>query len=631
VKKNIAALGVAALFGGVLSVPALAGVIAGSGGVLPAGSNPVWNPDRIQSPTADARFELNPDTRAGHMLIVPYYTVQDLQSTAFHITNTDTVNGKAVKVRFRGAVNSDDVLDFQVFLSPGDVWAAEIKQDTATGAMMVRTSDNSCTLPQFTTTPGGTTVKTAPGDGFYLSKTDRLGGVGVEGTREGYIEIFNMADIRPPRSITNAATGVIESQPSPVFTAIKHNKATGVPPCLADISQLTDFPAALGFIDNEDHMSDERIVARAGFDTPTTGLTGDWFILNLIRNTSYSWAALPIQAVTDVTPAGGLPTTVPARGNFVYFPQTTFPVALSGGGGIDNLTSDPLLRVNNIGRTKDNFGTVGGAVAGPVVFGGPLQMDLPDMSTPYLAGTTPRAQAAQLSWALEAGSVSNQYAIENSPAFDTDWVFTMPTRRYSVAIDYAATPASNGLLFTEGVLNNRQAFLTNRNLDGSVSVTHAGAPFFRSSNVRLTPSYLPAGSSPRMCVETNQVRFMDREERDSERIITGSPATANMMVFCGETSIIRVGTQAVLGADIATQMVTVPTGFGGEGWVWIGLTTSPSLALSAATDPSVDAITAAADVNVGIPMIGYAAIKASNISTRQHFGYTWPHRFNLPK
>lgn len=39
----------------------------------------------------------------GHILLVPYYTVQDGNVTAFNIVNTDTKNGKAVKVRFRGA------------------------------------------------------------------------------------------------------------------------------------------------------------------------------------------------------------------------------------------------------------------------------------------------------------------------------------------------------------------------------------------------------------------------------------------------------------------------------------------------------------------------------------------------
>jgi len=67
----------------------------------------------------------------GHNLIVPYYTAQGKNATAFTLTNTTNV-AKAVKIRFRGAENSDDVLDFQVFLSPFDVWTASVSQ-SATG------------------------------------------------------------------------------------------------------------------------------------------------------------------------------------------------------------------------------------------------------------------------------------------------------------------------------------------------------------------------------------------------------------------------------------------------------------------------------------------------------------------
>ena len=63
----------------------------------------------------------------GHSSIIPYYTAQGKNATAITLTNTTSV-GKAVKVRFRGAENSDDVLDFQVFLSAYDVWTASVSQ-----------------------------------------------------------------------------------------------------------------------------------------------------------------------------------------------------------------------------------------------------------------------------------------------------------------------------------------------------------------------------------------------------------------------------------------------------------------------------------------------------------------------
>src|SRR5690554_5057371 len=82
----------------------------------------------------------------GNALVVPYYTVQNGNATLINIVNTDTVNGKAVKVRFRGAEASDDVFDFQLFLSPADMWTANISQGPDGRARLV-TTDNSCTLP----------------------------------------------------------------------------------------------------------------------------------------------------------------------------------------------------------------------------------------------------------------------------------------------------------------------------------------------------------------------------------------------------------------------------------------------------------------------------------------------------
>jgi len=105
-RKNILSLSIAAMIGGI----GFAGVA--SAGVLTTGA------------TADGLSVSAGGT--GHILVVPYYTVQNGNATLLNLVNTDTSNGKEVKVRFRGASNSDDVLDFTLYLSPGDVWAAKV-------------------------------------------------------------------------------------------------------------------------------------------------------------------------------------------------------------------------------------------------------------------------------------------------------------------------------------------------------------------------------------------------------------------------------------------------------------------------------------------------------------------------
>ena len=98
-KKNVLALSIAAMVGGFAGV-ASAQTFPNSGMVAPTA-------------TTLERSEGG----AGHILVVPYFTSQNDNMSVFHVVNTDTVNGKALKVRFRGAANSDDILDFTVFLS----------------------------------------------------------------------------------------------------------------------------------------------------------------------------------------------------------------------------------------------------------------------------------------------------------------------------------------------------------------------------------------------------------------------------------------------------------------------------------------------------------------------------------
>jgi len=88
---------------------------------------------------------LNPDG-VGQVLLYPYYTVNDGNTTALSVVNT-TDSGKAVKVRFLDAVNSREVLDFNLYLSEYDVWTAGIFSRAADGPANIVTSDTSCTVP----------------------------------------------------------------------------------------------------------------------------------------------------------------------------------------------------------------------------------------------------------------------------------------------------------------------------------------------------------------------------------------------------------------------------------------------------------------------------------------------------
>ena len=76
----------------------------------------------------------------GQALVYPYYTVRAGNTTLLSVVNT-TTQAKAVKVRFLEGKNSQEVLDFNLFLSAKDVWTGLIAPTTA-GATIL-TADKS--------------------------------------------------------------------------------------------------------------------------------------------------------------------------------------------------------------------------------------------------------------------------------------------------------------------------------------------------------------------------------------------------------------------------------------------------------------------------------------------------------
>jgi hypothetical protein len=182
----------------------------------------------------------------GQVLIYPYYTVKknaDGQpyNTLMSVVNT-TSSTKAVKVRFREGRNSVEVLDFNLFLSPWDVWTAALTP-TADGGGQIKSSDKSCTIPD--RIQKGETV---PFRTLGLESGDNA----VTRTAEGYIEIFEMS----------TATGA---------TAAKALHVNGVPACgITDAEAIRDQAAPNGGL-----FGGVTIVNPAGggaFSQPATAL-----------------------------------------------------------------------------------------------------------------------------------------------------------------------------------------------------------------------------------------------------------------------------------------------------------------------------------------------------------------------
>lgn len=534
-RKNILAMSIAAMIGGL-------GLAGGAQAASLPGATVL---------TAATVLELN-GKGVGHQLIVPYYTVQNGQATLINLVNHDTTNGKAVKVRFRGASNSDDVFDFTLFLSPGDMWAAKISQGSD-GKARLSTPDASCTLPASVRTNGDA------GSPFVTARLDPSASDAdkAKGTREGYVEIFNMADIDPGKTYT---VGGVAGSNSAIYTATKH--VSSVAPCTA---------AAFSPLSTHANIDTTGEVETLGFRAPTTGLSGTWTIIDIAGSTTYSGNATAVEARLA---AGGAAST----GRMVLFSQTAASVTTAEA---DTWTSDPLLRT-------------GGTVAA-------AQYDFPDLSTPYTGTaaapvvTDPKGQAYLLTKALAVTSVQNEFYTNSIISGATDWVFSMPTRRYNVALDYNVTSATTPTrLYTTYV---------GATVNGAATAP-AATDFFDATNTSV--------SGRQICVKGITVGYSNREESSpvvSDDFVVSPGTPGEPLTFCGEASVLSFNDasgDSVLSASVARKDIDV--GSYNEGWANLG---TPGLGL-------------------GLPILGASFQKYVNPAVSAgvlgNYGVAYPHK-----
>lgn len=511
-RKNLLTLSIAAMVGGLTAGAANAIVVSNATATVPA-------------------VALNPTTTGvGHILAVPYFTTQGTNKTLLNIVNTDTVNGKAVKLRYRGAANSDDVFDITVYLSPGDVWTADVAAaEDGSGVSRLVTNDTSCTLP----------YKQDIKDLGGKFKTNRVAGSDVAQTREGYIEILNTADI-PPTLVT-AADGTVGTTANPLFQAIKHattGATAGTPSCDTAVLDLQEND--LGVFD----ATAPNAWNNRGYSFPSGGLFANWTVVNVANYASFSGQATAVAAQTAA------PTNTNASGNIVWFPQTTAAQAPTG------LTADPLLATTRVASAAYDF---------------------PDLSTPYYGAVTPADQANALTAALATTSVSNEYLTETG--FATDWILSQPTRRYHVAVDYAATGA------------NRRVFQ-----NGTATTSGTGTAYYDTVNTSLNGNVV--------CVTPGALRGYNREELTKTTFVISPDSSLSL---CGEVSVLafnNTGDSVVAGKLTRANLAT---GANMEnGWFRIA---TPSAGTPAAGP-------------AGLPVIGYAAAKVNGAN----LGGAWSHR-----
>jgi len=595
-KKNLVALGVAAVLASTAGGAMAANSIRGTGG---AGAG-------LTNTAATALALAVTPTGIGHILFVPYYNAVGGNATLLNLTNTDATNGKAVKVRFRGATNSDDVFDFTVLMSPGDVWTAKVARGSD-GKAVLTTGDNSVTLPAIP----------AAGQAFV---TDRLPPTftaeqKAAQTLEGYIEILNVANVPPkfnPAAVVAGATLTIGAvatgggTDNPLFTAIKH--VNGVAPGTTTVN-------GAAYINNlKNALTDEASAVNAGFDAPTGGLFANWTVIDL-ANASVAWSG----EATAVQATGGT-----GAGRIVFSPQLDGAVDFNKA---TKLTADPLLRYSSSAAIGAQFTAAN--IVDPAVI--PQYFDFPDLSTPYVGGAAsdtsaaltygaPIAQANELGFALAVSSIKNEYLTDTSISAFTDWTFSMPTRRYGVAVKYSsATPNFTRVLNTVAATTAAEP-ITTAVAPGTLN-SDSSSLFFTATNTELSAHKILTSTG-----DPAPLTFRDREERSVSTGFVFSPATASSLKFNGEVSVLSFNaggdaTASVLAGSITRQDVTSSYK---DGWANINI---PGVT-GTATAPAVGGAWTA--IQHGLPIVGHAFTRATGPAVAgksTNFGQTFRHRY----
>jgi len=216
---------------------------------------------------------VNPDNM-GQVLLFPFYNADNGNSTNMHITNT-TGKAKAVKIRFVEYKNSDEVLDFNLYLSPYDHFSfAVIKNPEGEGAA-VRTADTSCTVPALGSANGefsGTNVDGLRTQPFVNYQYAKDADASIERTLTGHVEVIEMG------VLVNVGTATTTQ-----WADFATHGATGVPADCASI--VAGFPTAFA--------ADDGVTAQEG------GLYGIAYHIDVAAATAFGFEATAVDDWAD--------------------------------------------------------------------------------------------------------------------------------------------------------------------------------------------------------------------------------------------------------------------------------------------------------------------------------------------
>lgn len=508
----------------------------------------------------------------GQVLLYPYYTTRGGFVTSLTVVNTDQDHTKVAKVRFLEGKNSAEVLDFNLFLSPRDVWTASVV-DNGTGAAVFST-DRSCTAPAL-----GTTAATAqPFVNYYYtgqvaSTTSDNGGVSLDRTREGYVEIIEMG------VVANAADA--ESTPATptgntVANAVKHG-SNGTPANCAVVRVNNLFAAA------------------ADLKRPVGGLIGTGIIISTATGTEFAYNPV-------------------ALANFFFDPV------------IDNdLYSDP----GNLNPDLRNVLPARSDVFVEGTLGVPALRSVADW-TAVAGGQAVDAVSA----VFMRSAVMNEYDV--STGFKTDWVITAPTKRYYVNTG-TPTAANVNLAvgpFRQNFASATAGAAQSCDIVFPQAFDREEAPYAAVTGISFSPvpAGAPAGTGT-LCWESTVLTVVPNGGTQTAASVFGSQNSATLTLPANGAA--GAAPQYTNGwvSLWPTRASGAATAFGPGQFVTSGSNAITNIPIAVVTS---DATGGLRDANVthtdavarryrGLPVIGFSAIQA--IIGGQGYGGIFDHKY----
>lgn len=463
--------------------------------------------------TASAHaVNINPDG-LGEVLLYSLYTTEAGNVTEINITNTSNY-AKAVKVRFVEGQNSQDVLDFNLYLSPRDQWSGLVTTTADGKGARLITADTSCTAPQIPA--GGVDFR----DLEYTNSTyngvtvdNRDGGSqALERTRVGHLEVIEMGTLADSLLDGNLATAVTHD----------HSKsgAAGTTPanCGAIISAFTNgthgwsTEAERNTIKYDQDMQKNMTVRTDARNS----LYGHATVMNIADSTRMSYDAVAV--------ANFLVGDDEAENTQLFNPKL-----VRGNYSIHVKTGDTEPGLNSSKAASAR--TADFSDGSSVTFAQPVQA---------------------ITALLAKESISNDYVIDTGRASQTDWVVTFPTKRFHVDAGFEYSVWNSAGSHWDFV----------NNTDG----TGAGLAPFQNEW-----SYAKGEACNDIAIS-----YWDNEEYvqpDPEKTIDFSPSRPGhekKPTLCYQTNIITFNEGTVVGGDLLKQNLNFVQPDFRFGWMNIG-------------------------------------------------------------